>query len=198
MKCNLSAVILAGGESRRIGGKPKTELIVAGEKIISRMLGVIREIFDEIIIVTNSPGRFSKITDCLIIRDIYAGSGPLGGIHAAIKSSGNEALFIFAGDMPFLDKNLINRQIEFFAHTDFQALVPVVNGMTEPLHAIYCKSIIDEAEILLEQKENPSVRDLLEKIRTGYMHLEHSAEVNRSFTNINTLADLRQAENFYL
>ena len=41
------------------------------------------------------------------MQDEILGAGPLGGIHAAMKASSNDSIFVFAGDMPFLDKDII-------------------------------------------------------------------------------------------
>jgi molybdopterin-guanine dinucleotide biosynthesis protein A len=188
-----SAVILAGGEANRFGGKPKTEIIIGGRKIISRMLDVISEIFDEIFIVTNSPEIYSGIENCRIIRDIYNQSGPLGGIHAAMKASEKEALFVFAGDMPFLDKELIINQIERFYNSSDSAIIPVLNDLEEPLHAIYRTTLLNEIEKLLEGPEMPAVKDFLKIIRTGYMNLPSTQEIFKAFTNINSHSDLERA-----
>jgi molybdopterin-guanine dinucleotide biosynthesis protein A len=193
MKYSISAVILAGGEGRRFRGKPKTEIIVGGRKIIVRMLDVISKIFDETFIVTNSPEIYSGIENCRIIGDIYNQSGPLGGIHAAMKASEKEALFVFAGDMPFLDKDLIINQIERFEESHDSAIVTVLNDLEEPLHAIYRTSLLNEIEKLLEGPGTPAVKDFLKIIRAGYMILPSAPEILKAFTNINSHSDLEQA-----
>jgi molybdopterin-guanine dinucleotide biosynthesis protein A len=193
MKYSISAVILAGGGGRRLAGKPKTEIIIGGRKIISRMLDVISEIFDETFIVTNSPEIYSGIENSRIIVDIYNQSGPLGGIHAAMKASGKEALFVFAGDMPFLDKDLIINQIGRFKESDDSAIVPVLNDLEEPLHAIYRTSLLNEIEKLLEGPGTPAVKDFLKIIRAGYMILPSTPEILKAFTNINSHSDLERA-----
>ena len=194
MKYNISGVILAGGEGKRLGDKPKTEIIIGGRKIISRMLDVIRDIFNDIIIVTNSPERYSEFENYRIIGDIYSGSGPLGGIHAAMKASEKEALFVFAGDMPFLNKDLIIRQIEKYTGSNMSAMVPVLNELEEPLHAIYKNSLAGEIEKILKGSTNPIMKDFLEKIRTGHLELQPSLEIMKAFTNINTSSDIEGAE----
>jgi len=188
-----SAVILAGGEGNRFGGKQKTEIIIGGRKIISRMLDVIKGIFDEIIIVTNSPEVCYGIENCRIIGDIYNQSGPLAGIHAAMEASEKEALFVFAGDMPFLDKDLIINQIGRFEGSDDSAVVPVLNDLEEPLHAIYRTSLLNEIEKLLEGPGTPAVKDFLKIINAGYMILPSTPEIFKAFTNINSHSDLEQA-----
>ncbi len=189
----ISAVILAGGEGMRFGGKPKTEIIIGGRKIISRMLDVIRQILDEIIIVTNSPDIYSGIENCRIIGDIYSKSGPLGGIHTAMKASEKEAIFVFAGDMPYLDKELIINQIKKYAGSGYSAVVPVLNNLEEPLHAIYKTSLLNELEKLLNGPGKPAVKDFLKNIKPGYLELASTPEILKAFTNINSHSDLERA-----
>lgn len=196
MISSISAAILSGGEGKRFKGKPKTELTVGGRMIILRMLDVIGDIFDEIIIVSNSGENYSDVEKCKIIGDIFPGSGPLGGIHAAMKESEKEALFIFAGDMPFLNKDLIIKQIEEFSGNDSPAMVPVLNDLAEPLHAIYRSSLADEIEKILQEPGKHSVRDLIDKINAGFMIIPDSPEMKMSFFNINDPSDLDQAELF--
>ena len=81
----ISGGILAGGANKRFGGITKATIIVDGEKIITRMLRTIRDLFEELIIVTNTPGEFQEISGCRIIEDQYKEAGPLGGIHAAFN-----------------------------------------------------------------------------------------------------------------
>ena len=114
MAGNISGVILAGGENRRFNGLPKSKIVIDGKTIIARILDTINEIFDEIIIVTNSPEEYKEYSNCKIVSDHFLKAGPLGGIHAALKGTSNEAIFVFAGDMPLLDKKLIISQINYF------------------------------------------------------------------------------------
>ena len=53
MNGKISAAILAGGAATRFDGRMKSKIIIDGETIISRIISVIRDIFDELIIVTN-------------------------------------------------------------------------------------------------------------------------------------------------
>ena len=59
---NISGVILAGGANKRFNGIIKAKIIIDGNTIISRIIEIFSEIFDEIIIVTNTPEEFKDIT----------------------------------------------------------------------------------------------------------------------------------------
>jgi molybdopterin-guanine dinucleotide biosynthesis protein A len=54
MKKNMTGIILAGGKNSRMGME-KAFLKIGGIRLIDRILGVYKEIFTEIIIVTNEP-----------------------------------------------------------------------------------------------------------------------------------------------
>ena len=139
----ISGVILAGGSNKRFGGITKANVVIEEETIISRIISAIGGLFDEIIIVTNTPEEFREFIQCKIVKDQYLKAGPLGGIHAALKESSENAIFVFAGDMPFLDKNIITDQINEFNKNEYDVLIPSINQFIEPLHAIYRKSVIE-------------------------------------------------------
>jgi len=98
---NITGIILAGGANTRFEGITKSNVVIGGRTIIARMIDTLKEIFDDIIIVTNKRGEFSDYNNFKITGDQFLKKGPLGGIHAALKASAGEAVFIFAGDMPF-------------------------------------------------------------------------------------------------
>jgi molybdopterin-guanine dinucleotide biosynthesis protein A len=187
---NISGVILAGGENKRFNGMLKANLIVGGRTIISRTSDTLREIFREIIIVTNTPGKFDEYSDFRIVADIIKNKGPLGGIHAALKATSGEAVFVFAGDMPLIDKEIIISLIDSFATRHCDILIPGIGDYIEPLHSIYSKSIIPELEDFLKANKKSAVRDFTEQVNTFYMELENSEKTRRAFTNINYPEDL--------
>lgn len=190
MECsNISGVILAGGENRRFGGNIKAKSLIGGKRIIDRILNITGGIFDEIIIVTNTPEEFSDIKNCKIVGDYYKGVGPLGGIHSGIVNSSKEAVFVFAGDMPFLSHKLILRQIGFFYRNLTRAVIPGWKEGIEPLHAIYMCNLLHELEEHLKSSTDCNIRVFLNKIDFTVYKPKASREVIRAFTNINTPLD---------
>lgn len=189
----ITGVVLAGGLNRRFDGKSKTNELIGGERIISRILNTIEPLFGEIIIVTNTPGDIKDISGVIIAGDIYRKRGPLGGIHAAMNSSSGKAVFIIAGDMPFTDNLLIKMQIDDFINNPADASVPVVNGNHEPLHALYMNRLEKMIGELLESGSDIAVKDFLDRINVRYFRPGNSPAVRRAFTNINTPGDAAKA-----
>ena len=100
-----SAVILAGGQSKRMGSC-KALLKVDGQPILSRLC---RELscFEPIFLSINQPlpTLFPSVE---LVQDIFDDCGPLAGIHAALSKTQKEALFCISCDLPFFSSELIS------------------------------------------------------------------------------------------
>jgi molybdenum cofactor guanylyltransferase len=190
---NISGVILAGGENKRFGGLNKSNTIIGGSTIISRIVSTLSEIFGEIIIATNTPHEFQSFADCKFVEDLFKKCGPLGGIHSAMKASTKDSLFVLAGDMPFPDQRIILDQIRYYFSSSAEVVVPRVNGNDEPLHSIYNNSLFNKLTDYLSERNNNGVRDFLQQINVSYMDLPSSDLIKRAFTNVNTPSEIEAA-----
>lgn len=102
--------ILAGGESRRYGA-PKALAEVGGRRIIDRVIGALRSVSRDLVLVANDPDLFRDLG--LPTRpDVHPGLGALGGIHTALRwaeEEGRPGVLAVACDMPFLSAPLLAR-----------------------------------------------------------------------------------------
>lgn len=187
---NISGVILAGGANKRFHGKIKAKAVICGKTIISGITDTLSEVFSEIIIVTNTPEEFKEFDNYKLAGDQFLNRGPLGGIHAALKTSSKEALFVVAGDMPLLNKELIIRQTEYYYANKCDILVPQIKNYTEPLHAIYNISVLKRLEEYLSGANDYAVREFFRRVDVNYLKLEDSEKIKRAFTNINSPSDI--------
>ena len=194
MAGKISGVILAGGAGSRFNGRLKPKIVIDGESIISRIISVIRDLFDEIIIVTNNPEEFEEFNFCRIIQDEIPNAGPIGGIHAGMKSSSNKAIFVFAGDMPFLDKGIILNLIDVFGNSGADAVIPAIEEYIEPLHSVYSTSLTHNLEIYLKSDHSKAVRDFIKLLNVEYLQFDGTENNKRAFTNINNPSDIFSAK----
>ncbi|MBI5573926.1 MAG: molybdenum cofactor guanylyltransferase [Elusimicrobia bacterium] len=186
---NISAVILAGGKNTRFSGYNKALLKIGKERIIDIMLGVLENIFSEIIIVTNNSRDFSEFNDINIVSDIIKNCGPLGGIYTGLKTINTEYAFFVACDMPYIDKNLIGRIIKRVPKTRADCVVPYTHKGMEPLFAAYSKKIAPYIEESLKKREF-SVNKTVSKFFCEYIKLNEKEEL--SVFSINTPKDMEQ------
>ncbi|MCG6536280.1 MAG: NTP transferase domain-containing protein [Syntrophales bacterium LBB04] len=73
----MTGVILSGGKSARMGMN-KAFLEIEGKRLIDRTMLMFRDVFREVILVTNSPLDYLD-QDCIIVSDIFKNKGALGG-----------------------------------------------------------------------------------------------------------------------
>jgi molybdopterin-guanine dinucleotide biosynthesis protein A len=194
MNEKISGVILAGGTGKRLGGVTKSRLQVNGTTIVSRIISTIEEFFAEILIVTNTPEEFREHGNHRIISDEFQKIGPIGGIHAALKSASSEAIFVFAGDMPLLQKKIIRSQIDEYEKQKPQILIPRYGKLIEPLHSIYNISLLPALEKFILESRNNAVREFFNHINVMYFDVEDSERTRDAFMNINSPEDIILAE----
>lgn len=189
---DITGVVLAGGENRRFGGKSKTDILINGKTILVRIFETLGEIFDDIIIVTKNSGNLRESGDYRIVKDILAKAGPLGGLYSGIKASAKEAVFVVGCDMPFLNRQLISKQIDLFLDNKCDAVIPLFNGNPEPLHSVYAVSILPVIERILDKNTDYSMMNFISLIRVNYLKVENSSGEAKSFININSPSDLEK------
>jgi FdhD protein len=181
----VSAVILAGGASTRMGTN-KAQLKVGDTTLIERVYRTLAAIFHEVILVTNTPEEYGFIP-CRKVADIYPGVGSIAGLHAGLAASCTERIFVAACDMPYLNPDLIRLLCSNPLKAD--AVVPVNSeGLREPLHAVYAASLLDELQRSIE-RDDKSILNLLDRIRTTLVTHEEFRSIpgaERSFCNVNT------------
>ncbi len=188
-KTKMSAVILAGGNSMRMG-QNKAFLQIHGVPIINRIYTLLKELFEEIIIVTNQKDLFRNF-DSKIHADLIPNKGALGGLYTGIFFSSFPHAFSVACDMPFLSRALIEFLVNKVNEED--AIVPRTADGLQPLHAIYSKACLGAMKTIIEQ-DKQRVIDFYDLVRVKiidereFLHLDPRRE---SFINVNTREELR-------
>jgi molybdopterin-guanine dinucleotide biosynthesis protein A len=189
-----SGVILSGGLAARYDGTEKALLRVGGVRILDRIYEIYRELFDEIILVTNSPEKFLE-WDLLIVSDLFQTRSSLTGIHAGLFYMTNPYAFISACDTPFLKKEMVETVIgKIEAQIDI--VMPETSAGFEPLCAVYSKRCVEAAQNHLEQKKLKITKTFRKnRIKTISEKVLRKIDPDlQSFFNINTAADLKRAE----
>lgn len=179
---NITAIILAGGKSSRMG-RDKAFIKIQGKTIIERIIETLKPLFAEIMIVANEPEKFREL-NVKVVKDIKPNCGPLSGIHSGLINSKTQLNFVVACDMPFLDSELI----EFMCSkvNGYDGVLPIAKGKIEPLHAIYSKSLIPLLEEALEG-DDFTLQKILKKANILFLDLQLKVR------NINDKEELKNA-----
>ena len=193
-KIPCTGVILSGGLATRFDGTEKALLKVGGVRILDRIYDIYKELFEEIILVTNNPQNFLE-WNLLIVSDIYPIRSSLTGIHAGLFYMSNPFAFISACDTPFLKKEVVETVIGKIDNK-IDIVMPETSAGLEPLCAAYSKRCLESAQNHLE-REKLKVTKAFRKSRTKTISEKVLCKIDpdlRSFFNINTPDDLQRAE----
>ena len=200
MTGQVAGLILAGGQSRRMGGADKTLLPLQGQPLIGRVLDRLRPQASPIAINTNSdPAPFQPLGLDIIADTIAGYQGPLAGILAGLEwatgKPGITHLLSVAGDTPFFPQDLVVRLTA--AGDPARIRVAASSGRLHPTFALWPVKLRDQLAAFLESGDIRRVMTFLEQ--AGMDVVDFPAEqfgqaTVDPFFNINTPEDLAQAE----
>lgn len=142
---NLGAVILCGGQSRRMG-RPKAWLPFGGEFLLQRITRIAAEACSPIVVVAAPDQELPNLPDhVLITRDPVSHRGPLQGIAAGLAALPIEVdlAYATATDAPFLVPAWVRRLSELIGDADLA--IPKIAGFLQPMAALYRRANVRPA-----------------------------------------------------
>ena len=174
-----AALILAGGRSSRMG-RDKVNLRFRGETLLERAVRFWRESgrVDAVYVAVGQPDHIPLLPEGAIpVTDLVQARGPMGGLHAAFRTTGAELLWVCGVDMPFLTADAI------LPEPEGDALVYRHHGRREPLLGVYRRTVLPVMEEMLSAGEG-KLGLLLDRVSTRYV--DASPALEGVFRNVNT------------
>jgi len=166
-------------------GEDKAFLRIEGVPIITRIYNLFKELFEEVIIVTDQREFFKKFGS-KIYQDLIPDKGALGGLYTGIFFSSFQYSFCVACDMPFLKKSLVEHLIKNIQDND--VVVPRTRDGIQPLHAVYSKNCIRPIETIIQQGKY-RITDMYKMVRVKIVEEDEFLSLDpfrESFINVNT------------
>ncbi|MCZ6800194.1 MAG: molybdenum cofactor guanylyltransferase [Nitrospirae bacterium] len=191
----VTGVLLAGGQSRRMG-QDKRFLTLGGVTLFDRVRGVLEALFSEVLIVLAEEAPDLHTGKGKVVYDVIPGCAAAGGLYTGLFYSMHPRIFAVACDMPLLQSELISHMSSISPLAD---IVTVKLGDDfQPMHSFYSKACAGYLETML--------RSGTYKIQNLFDHEHLSVHVvpaqdfqpydpgNISFLNVNTPGDLERAQ----
>jgi molybdenum cofactor guanylyltransferase len=180
-------VVLCGGRSSRMG-RSKALLPFGGETLLQRVVRILREVVDPVVVVA-APGQdLPPLPDGVhIARDDREFLGPLNGLAAGLDALAGltDVAYVSACDVPFLSGAFARRVLDRMGGVD--VAMPDVGGFKHPLAAGYRLSVREAVRDLLDRGS----RRLLEltEVRPTRWLTEGDLVDLESLRNVNTPED---------
>jgi molybdopterin-guanine dinucleotide biosynthesis protein A len=188
---NISAVLLAGGESRRMG-TDKATLLFRGKPLWQIQLETLRKLEPQEIFVSARIDPSWRPDDVRFVVDIPPSRGPLSGLAASLDQMRTTHLLALAIDMPWMS----NKYLEFLCAqiVPGRGVVPHTGDRAEPLAAIYPREAATKFRDALTGPDfslQSVIRDLVAsgKLRQIFV----TERETKLFRNANIASDLQSA-----
>ena len=179
-------------------GADKAFLRFQNSTLLERSLSLVRQVADQVS-VSGPRERLGPEA----IEDVFPDCGPLGGIHAALRSSASDVNLILAVDLPFVEAEFLR----FLLHQVHQApagtdevlplaIVPRAARGWQPLCAVYRKGFADAAERALHERHY-KIDSLFSQVPVHAVEEQEIIQAGFSlgiFDNLNTPEELKLAE----
>jgi molybdopterin-guanine dinucleotide biosynthesis protein A len=184
----LSAVLLAGGESRRMGAD-KAQIIFEGEPLWQRQIRLLHQLKPREVFISGREEPAWRPREIESVLDETPSRGPMSGISAALSRTQSSHLLVLAVDMPSLLEKDLHRLVSFIEPG--RGVVPVIDRRAEPLAAIYAKDSLVEFDAALSS-DDTSLQSLVKRLaeRAKVKLVELSRTEAERYQSLNTPKDL--------
>ena len=185
---NISAVLLTGGESRRMG-KDKATLPFRGKPLWRIQLATMRKLAPAEIFVSARTDPSWRPGDVRFVPDVPPSRGPLSGIAASLVRMRTAHLLALAIDMPFMSENYLRYLCDHIEPGT--GVVPTIDGRAEPLAAIYPREADTDFRSALAGTDF-SLQTLTSRlVDAGKLReISVTTEEKKLFRNLNELSDV--------
>jgi molybdopterin-guanine dinucleotide biosynthesis protein A len=191
-----SAIILAGGQSLRMG-RPKATLPFGSSTVLQRIIDELRGSFDNFLVVAAplqvEPFPIEHLLESVpgvrLMRDDAAYQGAAFALARALRTARHEFAFVCSCDLPLLRAEVACALCTMLGGYD--AVIPEVGGKLQPLCAVYRRG----AASLIGEQLNKGERRLTRIAATLNAYNPKDAELRQfdpdlhSFLNVNTPED---------
>lgn len=193
MHSDITGIILAGGQSKRMGFS-KAFVRFNGKPLIDHALLTLKEITPNVILsVGTNPIEYKNLP---VVKDIYPDRGPMGGIYSALLHSETDLNLVLSCDMPFIPAGLLQLLVEEAREHQADVTLPAdEHGYWQTLCAVYRKSLLSRMrDAVVEDKLK--LKTFLAEVNSTIIPLNEGHKYYRTnaFLNMNTPEMIHEAE----
>jgi molybdopterin-guanine dinucleotide biosynthesis protein A len=196
-----SAIILAGGQSRRMG-KPKAALMFGNRTILERLLGELRGCFDDVLVIAapeqSEPFPIEHLLGAAapsvrLLRDLAAYQGAAQALARGIAAAAHDVAFACSCDLPLLRAE-VARALHGMLN-GYDGVIPNLDAKPQPLCAVYRRSVAAwiEKQLAAGERRLTRITAQIRAYRPGDRQLREIDPDLHSFINVNAPEDFKRA-----
>ena len=181
---DITAVVLAGGRARRMGGEDKGLVVVAGRPMVAHTIDALRPQGAEVLVNANrNAGAYRAATGCRVIADTVGGfAGPLAGMASALEASATRLLLTAPCDSPLVTEALGPRLHAAMDRHEAEIAVAHDGERMQPVFALLTRELLPDLLAFLRAGE----RKIDAWYATRHTVTADFSDILDTFLNVNT------------
>ncbi|MEE8379614.1 MAG: molybdenum cofactor guanylyltransferase MobA [Gammaproteobacteria bacterium] len=196
---DITGVILAGGQGKRMGNQDKGLTLLANHPLIAHVISAFSPQVNSISISANQNISDYQKFGYEVFEDSISGfegfAGPLAGLYGALleankEPKSSEALVVVPCDAPLLPKDLVSRLVKAAGASKPLAVIPHDGTRLQPLFGLYSLEVLPSLEAFLSSGQR-KVGIWVESLSPQVVDFSDQPD---AFLNINSPEDLAEAE----
>ena len=192
MTITISAVILAGGKARRMGGQNKGLQILGKQSLIQHVINRLQpQVHDISINANRSQTEYAKFGFPVFSDELPDFQGPLSGMLTALEKAKSDFIFFTPCDTPFFPTNLLDK-LQSAVKNDHTLIAYACDEERE--HPVFCLMSVQLKEKLRHYLASGERRLLQFMKENGGISVTFTKEEG-NFENFNTMDDLKKNSN---
>jgi len=194
---SVTAIVLAGGRGRRMGGRDKGLVELCGkplaqwvtESLVAQLDGAAESI---VVSANRNLSNYAKLGWWVVSDSMSDFQGPLAGILACAKQVTSQFVLVAAADAPVLPSDYLATLYQGLSGAAADLAVASVDGHIQPTHMLFRRILLGDLEEWLRQG-NRKVQDWIS--RQSHVVVEFSSD-NMAFRNINDQQALEELSKY--
>jgi molybdopterin-guanine dinucleotide biosynthesis protein A len=191
-----AGVILAGGQSRRMGVRRKAFIELGGRTLLARIVDVLRPAVEPLLLsAENSSDDFDDYALPVVADLLPRFSGPLTGLYSALEHLSGAGfrggLILCPCDAPFLPENLVQVLLDAGQDDETKPVVVSYQGVLQPTFSLWQGSHLPLIREAVMDRGLGGLKHMLNLM--PHTVVEWPPAEPSPFFNINTPADLEAA-----
>ena len=187
---DVTGIVLAGGQGRRMGGVDKGWVELAGEPMIAHVLRRLApQVADVLVNANQNLDRYRALGYPVVADSVGGFAGPLAGLHAGLTRATRALAVTVPCDSPFLPPDLVDRLRTALVAGDAQLAVAKTFDQPHPVFALVRRDVLPGLAAFLE-RGGRKIDAWYAALNVAEVPFDDEAE---AFRNINTAAELAAA-----
>ena len=198
LNSSVCGLLLAGGQSRRMGGGDKCLRRLGGQTVLARILHIVRPQVGPLVLNANGDGARFADYDLPVASDVVDGfAGPLAGVLTGLEWALANApecqwLASFACDAPFAPRDLVSRFLAAVAKENADMACATSAGRDQPVFGLWPVRLADDLRAALVEEDIRKVDVWTARYRLA--RADWPTQPVDPFFNVNRPDDLDAAE----